>query len=220
MMRARTATPNCLIGLTGRPSAGKDSAGALLACAGWRKIAFADALRIEAASAWDVPIEVFADPRGKEQPNPHLRAGFCQNADFLRMAVFVGHSLQEPRSPRWVMQQWGSWRRQAAPMYWITPVEQWVQYQRGNGYGQLVITDVRHENEALMVGWLGGHLVRMHRPGLPALTADAAAHESEQHAALPSAAEIHNDGNFAHLEAEVWRVVHSLAPATPERMTP
>jgi hypothetical protein len=145
--------------------------------------------------------------------------GWCQSADFLRWATWVGHALHGPRSPRWVMQQWGSFRRATQPLYWVQQVEAWVQYQRAHGAPGLVITDVRATNEAHMLRWLGGHLVRVHRPGLPALPPDVAGHESEQHTDLQADADLHNDGDLQHLDAELARVLQILHPTIPTTTT-
>ena len=205
------AIPPTLIGLTGAVGAGKDSVAAVLLRAGWRGMAFADALRIEVAEAWGVDIRRFSERAGKERPTPETSAGRCMHAAFLRWAAYSGISLIEPRSPRWVLQTWGTFRRQADPAYWVTQVEHWITYQRGTGHPRLVITDVRLPIEADMLYRMHACLVRVHRPGLPDLPADTASHESEQHRALAVDADLHNDGTLEHLEAEVARVLQQLA---------
>ena len=199
-----------LIGLTGAAGAGKDEVAKVLARAGWRGMAFADALRIEVAAAWAIDIRLFADRATKEATTPQLCVRWCQNASFMEWANHIGLALNQPRSPRWVMQAWGTWRRFQNPLYWVNYVEQWINYQRGNNKHGLVITDVRLANEAAMVRWRGGHLVRVHRSDLPPLPADTAAHESEQHVTLPADIDLHNDGDLQHLQSEVWRVVQQL----------
>lgn len=205
------AAPPPLIGLTGATGAGKDSTAAVLQRAGWRGMAFADALRIEAAEAWGVDIRTFTVPAAKQRPIEALRAGWCMHKQFLAWAAYQGHSLHDLRSPRWVMQAWGSFRRSADPAYWVTQVEHWITCQRSTGHPRLVITDVRLPIEAHMLRRLGATLVRVHRPGLPALPADMASHESEQHGALAVDADLHNDGDLQHLDAEVARVLQQLA---------
>lgn len=51
--------PMPLLGLTGAAGAGKDAVGNILKASGWRGMAFADALRIEAAQAWALDIRLF-----------------------------------------------------------------------------------------------------------------------------------------------------------------
>lgn len=199
-----------LIGLTGAAGAGKDSVAAVLCAAQWRSQAFADALRVEIAEAFGIDQRLLTDRRHKESNTPQLAAGMASNANWLCWAAVNGHSLIQPRSPRWVLQIWGSFRRQNAPDYWVRHVTYWAQYQRQYRPCNLVITDVRYPNEAQALRDLGGHIVRVHRPGGAPLAPETAGHESEQHGALEATAEIHNDGPLEALHAEVWRVVRQL----------
>jgi hypothetical protein len=96
----------------------------------------------------------------------------------------------------------------------VQQVEHWISYQRKTGHPRMVITDVRLPIEADMLRRAGGLLVRVHRPDLPPLTADTAGHESEQHMNLRADADLHNDGDLQHLDAEVARVLHQLATQT------
>lgn len=201
-----------LIGLTGAAGAGKDSAAAVLCSAGWHSVAYADALRIEVAAAWRVDVRLLTDRQRKEAPQPALCVGHGMDADWLRYAAVHGYNLLTPRSPRWVLQQWGSWRRQQDPQHWIRHVMVWISHELRNGNRNLVVTDVRHENEAQALRQLGGHIVRVHRPGLAALPPDTAGHESEQHGQIRADADLYNAGELRHLAAEVWRVVQDLPP--------
>jgi len=205
-----------LIGLTGHAGAGKDSAAAQLCAAGWHSIAFADALRLEVAAAWAVDERLLTNRPHKESPTPQLCAGGAANANWLRWVAVNGISLIQPRSPRWVLQQWGMFRRQHDPLHWVRHVTYWVQYQRQHGHRHLVVTDVRMANEAEALRGLDGRIVRVHRPDTPALAPDTATHESEGHTQLVADADIHNDGDLAALGAEVWRVVQALAAPNPE----
>lgn len=202
-----------LIGLTGRAGAGKDSVAAILCAAGYHSIAFADALRTEVAAAWSIDERLLTERSQKEVPVDALCVGRANNGNWLRYATMRDRplSLIEPRSPRWALQQWGEFRRSAEPSYWVRHVSYWVQYRRQHGQRYLVVTDVRYRNELQMLQGLGGHLVRVHRPGSTPLQPDTAGHDSEQHADLLADADIHNDGTLAALGAEVWRVVGQLA---------
>lgn len=203
-----------LIGLTGAAGAGKDSVAAILCAAQWRSAAFADALRVEISEAFGIDQRLLTDRRHKESSTPQLSAGMASNANWLRWAAVHGHSLIQPRSPRWVMQSWGSFRRHNEPGYWVRHVTYWAQFQRQYQPRNLVVTDVRYPNEAQALRELRGHIVRVHRPGSAALAPETAQHESEQHGAITASAEIHNDGPLEALGAEVWRVVHQLQAPT------
>lgn len=216
---AHTTQRPLLIGLTGNAGAGKDTVAQVLASAGWQSIAFADALRWEVASSWRIDPRLLTDRATKEQPLACLCVGQVHDADWLRWCAVQGHNLMTPRSPRWAQQQWGSWRRAGDPHYWVRHVQMWVRTQQRRGAAGLVVTDVRFPNEAAAIQALGGHIVRVHRPGLPGLPADTARHESEQHTALPAAADIANDSTLPALHHEVWRVVSLLQDRPPQPTT-
>lgn len=202
-----------LVGFTGHAGAGKDTAAAVLCAAGWHSIAFADALRVEVSAAWGIDPRLLSDRRHKEHDTPQLAAGGGANANWLRWVAVQGISLIAPRSPRWVLQQWGTFRRDGDPLYWVHPVVYWVQYQRQHHNHQaLAVTDVRMANEAAALRALGGRIVRVHRPGAVVLTPEAAAHVSERHTDLEADADVHNDGDLPSLGAEVWRVLQQLKP--------
>jgi len=203
--------PAPLIGLTGHAGSGKDSCAAALCAAGWASIAFADALRIEVASAFGIDIRELTQRTAKETPRRTLAAGGGQNANWLRFIAVNGFSLIEPRSPRWVLQRWGEFRRQTDPQHWVRPVVYWTSYQRQRGCPGLVVTDVRMPNEALALRGLAGTIVRVHRAEAAPLASDTATHECERHADLKADEDIQNNGTLAALSAEVWRVVSALA---------
>lgn len=211
-----------LIALTGRTGCGKDTVGNGLWFAGWQAIAFADALRAEVVALWHTDARLFTERVTKEQPTPSLAAGICSDAAWLIYADHHQFDLRQPRSPRWLMQQWGSFRRTQDRDHWVQQVQRWIstRLQHHNG-ANLVVTDVRLPNEAAAIRQLGGYIVRLHRPGLAALPADTASHESEQYAGIAIDAEIHNTADLRHLAAETWRVIEQLrvlnAAITPAR---
>jgi hypothetical protein len=199
-----------LIGLTGAAGAGKDETANILCVAGWRRLAFADALRIEVAKAWGVDLRELTDRAGKETAGASLAVKRCLHIDFSRWCRREGIDKDAARSPRWVMQAWGSYRRADDRLYWVAMVRRWIDYQRGRNCHLLVISDVRMSNEASMLRQAGGLLLRVHRPGLAALPEDTSRHASEGHHLLTADADLHNDGDLEHLAAELWRVLHGL----------
>lgn len=206
-----------LIGFTGRVCAGKDTAAAILCSGGqWASIAFADALRLEIAAAWGVDVRALTERRTKDKTTPVLRAGGSSSAFWHAWAQSQGHCLNTPRSPRWAMQQWGSYRRASDPAYWVRHVTYWVQYQRqqADRAGRpchLVVTDCRLPIEAEALRALGGHIVRIHRPGAHVLPAEVRQHESEaQHQMLAVDDEISNEACQLALGAELMRLVQRL----------
>lgn len=199
-----------LIGLTGHAGCGKDTVAGLLALRAWRTMAFADCLRVEVAAAWRVDIRLMTDRRTKDTTIHAMAVGGAEHRDWLAFAAVQGWSLVQARSPRWIMQRWGEFRRRQDPDWWVKHVRVWIDTQRTANHPGLVVSDVRFANEAAMLASQGGHLVRVVRPGAGLQAAETARHESEGHTALQAVAEIHNDGDLQHLQAEVWRVVDQL----------
>lgn len=199
-----------LIALTGAAGAGKDSVANALCAAGFRSTALADALRIEVAEVWGVPISTLTTRSAKELPTPALCAGHGMRVEWLRWCSIKGISLHEPRSPRWVLQQFGSFRRGQAADYWIRHALVWISTQLAQGHADLVVTDCRYADEAQALREHGARIVRVHRPGLQPLAGDTATHESEQHTAIEADGDIHNIGTLADLSAETWRVVAGM----------
>lgn len=197
-----------LIGLTGRAGAGKDTCAEILAHYGFHALAFADALREEVTEAFSVPRWVFVQRAAKETDRPALAIRNCINPAFRDRMVELGHGLDEDRSPRWIMQRWGTeFRRAQNPLYWIFALDFRVRMAYRNGQRRLVVTDVRFDNEAECVRGLLGRVLQVHRPELRALQPDSATHSSEPVTPLPADDVIHNDGDREHLHAEVVRVV-------------
>ena len=218
-MNTHTTAPGVLLGLTGRAGAGKDTCAQLLHEHGFASIAFADALRAEVAEAWRIDPRMLADRDTKEWAIPALALTNCTDWRFVHALIGASGALSPedmtaPRSPRWVMQRWGTeYRRRQNTLYWTDIVARWVGQQREQALqahrpALLCITDVRFLNEASLVRALGGHVVQVHRPDLPELPTDTREHESE--APIITQVAVHNDGNLEHLRAELARVLDTL----------
>lgn len=166
-----------LIGLTGLAGAGKDTAAdALVLRAGFHKLAFADALRLEVEHAYELPANdrLLRDRATKETPTDRLALGWCTDIEFVQAvnrAVFAGDmplsELDVPRSPRQILQWWGTeYRRAQNEAYWLIKL-----LERSIGLMQVgtrrqVITDCRFANEAQAVRNAGGEIWQVFRPGL------------------------------------------------------
>ena len=200
-----------IIALTGRPGVGKDSIGDVLAPQqGFARIAFADALRREVAEAWRIDLRMLTDRPTKELELPALAAGMCSDPAFMRWVADGGDSLTAPRSPRWTLQRWASFKRQFTPDYFARIVERWIRRQLGSGWNRIVITDLRDPVEEAMLRRLGAKVVRVHRPELAALPSDTAMHVSEQHHRIKADADILNDGSMQALADAVLECVGLL----------
>lgn len=203
-----------IIGLTGHAGAGKDTVADVLCSRAWRRLAFADALRVEVAAAWHIDPRMLIERATKDTPLRSLRVGNADHRDWLMYAAVQGWSLLDERSPRWVMQRWGEFRRLQNTDWWVRHVEVWLATQRRDNYPGLVVTDVRMANEADMLRRVGGLLVRVHRPGAGLTASDTASHDSEGHTALQADDDIDNSGSLPDLAWEVERMLQRLLERT------
>ncbi|WP_019653989.1 hypothetical protein [Variovorax atrisoli] len=167
-----------LFGLTGYAGAGKDTVADLLVTQGFRKMAFADALRGELANAFEVGIDVFTNPIAKERPQQALSLSRAP-AEFRAFLVMAQPReaidangavredwLHEPRSPRQLMQWWGTeYRRKQDTLYWVKQLNNKLTFYRHTGERRFVITDCRFDNEVDLVRALGGTIWQITRPG-------------------------------------------------------
>lgn len=167
-----------LIALTGHAGVGKDTAADLLvAHARFRKLAFADALRGEVANAFDLSLADLSTPYLKNVPTVALRMRRAPH-DFLA-AVILSLSaaapdhrtptsdtwLDEPRSPRQILQWWGTeYRRAQSTRYWTEQLIKRLAYYRREGETRFVVTDVRFDNEAHTLRMAGAVLWQIVRP--------------------------------------------------------
>lgn len=130
-----------LLGLHGPKRSGKDTAAHALWLAGYRKVAFADALRDEVFGRWPQAKSIKDDE--KDTPQEWLR----------------GRSLRD------LLIHVGMKRRESDPDYWVKIAVRRIQALRDQGY-RVVVTDVRMHNEANAILSLGGVIWRIRRPGL------------------------------------------------------
>lgn len=181
-----------LIALTGFAGTGKDTIAGLLSMHfGFRVMAFADALRAEVAEAFGVDPMFLTDPRLKNEPINALAMGRAPLGFLGAVALSVGNEartpagyisnawLDTPRSPRQVLQWWGTeYRRRQSPRYWTGIVTQRVNEARRNGEARIVLTDCRFENEADTVRAMGGLIWQVKRPGIDATNTPEGMHAS------------------------------------------
>lgn len=181
-----------IIALSGRAGCGKSTAAAYLAERhGFARVRFAGPLKAmlraycEAVGVGPEMTEAMIEGGLKELPSPYL-AG---------------------RSPRYAMQHLGTaWGRGLmGPDFWTSAWEEAVVRAFEGGALGIVAEDCRFENEAAAVRALGGSVLRVERPGLPAI---AGGHVSE--AGIRDAYTILNDGDpdtlFARLDFVVRRI--------------
>ena len=165
-----------LIGLLGVKGAGKDTAATLLVQRlGFIRVGFADALYREVAQAFGVTVEFLSRRETKEMALPELALARCADADFVALVTDT-QGIGAPRSPRWILQVWGTeYRRKGAKgwdSYWLDQVAALIDANPGKRF---VVTDVRFSNEATFVEQRNGLLLRIRRLTLEAAEAQARA---------------------------------------------
>jgi hypothetical protein len=170
-----------LIGLTGQLKSGKDTvADRLVSHHGFVKIGFADTIRREVVEAYGLTTfgkSLLENQDYKDNPTRMLSLLECRDHDFVTYLLDAGlkHAdLASKRSPRWVQQRWGDYKRATAGWdYFIkatqTTASEWIEHGRRN----IVISGVRYAAtaptptaEADMVHTLNGCVVLITRPGL------------------------------------------------------
>lgn len=197
-----------ILALTGRPDVGKDTVGDLLQLQhGFARIAFADALRAEVCAQWGIDARMLTERHTKETPLQALAVWRCHDPRFLYWAESQDHSATAPRSPRWVMQRWGSFQRSMDDRHYVRRVENWILHQAIKGVRRVVVTDLRYHLELEMLRSLHAEVVRVHRPQVTALPEDTATHVSEQHHLLMADHDLLNDGSLGALADAVIELV-------------
>lgn len=144
-----------LIGIAGKAGTGKDTAGAhMVKCHGFSQYAFADPIRAMLAALGAFPASDLIDRDSKEQ-----------------VIGWLG------KSPRQMAQTLGTeWGRELVhPELWVLMAQRRWDAARASG-DDLVITDVRFENEVSWLKQQGGKVVAIERAGVNAVSA----HASEQ----------------------------------------
>lgn len=156
-----------VLGLTGIKGSGKDTLAQLLVERyGFRRLAFADALYKEVANAYGMTVEQLQVRKTKETPRDRLALINCADAEFVAEILVhlsrtseskksVRQILTEPRSPRQILQWWGTeYRRKGRngiETYWTDKVYRQIVASKE----PVVITDVRFPNEAELIGSFG-----------------------------------------------------------------
>lgn len=198
-----------ILGLTGRAGAGKDTVADIL-CEAYQfyRFAFADPLRAEIVNAFQINPGLFLPPH-KERKMEVLAIDNSSDRDFVIAMAKRGKSITVPRSPREIMQWWGTeYRRTQQPHYWTRKAGDTLHDALKRGFSRIVITDVRLDNEAEFVRYHGGKIWRVRRA-----TSEHTkpTHQSEMLDSIIADLEIDNNRSMTALVATVMRAYTDLA---------
>jgi hypothetical protein len=175
-----------LIGITGKARSGKDEiAKHLWAQHCFTRIALADPLKLAAQAAFRLTHAQTFNDELKEVVIPHWGL-----------------------SPRQIFQKTGDIYKAAfGEDFWI---KRWcLSYDMFRETDNVVVPDIRFDEEAAVIKELGGTLIRVVRGG--GLAGAEGKHRSETGITLPVDFTINNDGSLEDLWWEVDRIMRSLA---------
>lgn len=214
-----------LIALAGYAGAGKDTVADLLVThLGFRKLAFADALRAEIAEGFEIEIAYLTHPSTKHHAMSALAMRQAPLGFLGAVALTVGAEhrgpdgmlsdawLDQPRAPRQILQWWGTeYRRRQHERYWTRILMARIVQHTRAGEDRLVVTDCRFQNEADVVHAAGGVVWQIKRPGIDADTTSEGPHVSAvDGSAFAPTAVINNSHDVAHLQRLVLDEFYSL----------
>ena len=209
-----------IIGLTGPACSGKDTvADLLVAHAGFTKIAFADTLRTEIALAYAIDLSFLTQRETKEMPMRCLALSRCLDKGFITR-IRIMHKLKDeplnldtPRSPRQIMQWWGTdYRRHQRGDYWVSVTHSRISDLLSQRIARrIVVTDIRFFDEADLVRRnLSGQIWQIERDGID-IAKGSHISETTGSAFRPDVV-INNSHSIGHLQA---RVLEALEPGSP-----
>jgi hypothetical protein len=148
-----------IVGIHGNTGAGKDTvADHMNRKHGFHVVAFAEAVKRDLVAMFDVSPNLFSDRRFKTDATDLLSLGRTNHSEFLDWYVSTANGEMEaaalgaglltlPRSPRWLMQTYGTdYRRASNPNYWIDRLSDTISTFPVDH--NIVISDVRFQNEA------------------------------------------------------------------------
>lgn len=131
-----------MIGIAGKMGTGKTTLAKMLVCAlgpGWERVSFGDAVKAEASTVFNFPIEWCYTEVGK--------AAYVPTRE-------VTHEV-DSMTVRRIMQYWGAKRRSEDPDYWVKA------FDRTGVHPKMIFDDVRHKNEYEYIDSRGGYSVRI-----------------------------------------------------------
>ena len=191
-MPIRHLPDTVVVGLMGYAQSGKDTTAGFMAPAGFRRLAFADALKDVSQSASELELNL-AGYEGWVFEEMVEREGWERVKTFPGVRAFL--------------QDLGLRVRKYDENFWINSALN--QIELGD---KVVITDVRYPNEVQAVKDLGGTLIRITRPGVGPVNAHVSESAVEN---IDADIEIANCGSLGDLQSLVELTVEEVLSQRP-----
>lgn len=176
----------CLVGLCGYARSGKDTAAEVLIKAGFTRVAFADALKLDV---------LIALQRSAQIVN---RADTGQSTGGIQVTTGLFSSPATKERFRPLLVEYGRAMRALSPGYWIDRMAADV-----IGIDRVVVTDVRYQNEVSWVQENGGVVIYLDRPGI----GPANQEEHDSFSQIKQDFTVVNDGTIEELHQAVEQIV-------------
>lgn len=210
-----------IVGLTGPARCGKNTiADHLVAKYFFTRIAFSDALYKEVAEAFDAPESLLRDELTKDKPMRALALCFCPDFQFVsavaRACAFDVYftELTRPRSPREILQWWGTEYRRAQDVdYWVKKLAEQMCRITGDGgdihEAKVAVDGVRFPNEEAFLRSLPGfEMWHIYRADAPQVAGHVSEVEQKRITVdVERDAVIQNNGTILQLWAIVDRLI-------------
>lgn len=180
-----------VVGISGFARSGKDTAAQALVALGWRRAAFADALKRDVMVTMGSAAEAAGIPKDR----------------FPRWAWFEDPDMKERLRP--LLVEYGRAMRLVDPDYWVRR----LRHDYVHGPGAFVIPDVRYANEAAWIRGLGGVVVGVVRDG----AGPANAEERESLLAFSPDVTVINGGTVEAFHSSLLRLLREAGVDVRDR---
>jgi len=143
-----------MIGFTGPARHGKDTTINFMTrhfnCV---MVAFSDALYAEVSAAFHIGESFFRNDATKDTISDRMALSKCENKEFVELMIGLGFKIDEPLSPRTILQKWGTeYRRAQDPDYWVKRTHENMKQRPEQVY---LISGVRFDNEVALIRQTG-----------------------------------------------------------------
>jgi hypothetical protein len=193
-----TENKNTLIGLVGYAHHGKSTVAAFLKTLGYIEYAYADPLKEVVMAMFGFTYEQCYDQKLKEVIDPFWGISPRQ------ALIAVGENNAESLKKLMPDLNLGEFDR-----LWIRRFEQ-TYAKNGWNTKNIVVSDIRHENEARAIKKLGGYILRIHNPRINMNEAFRSSASEKRVDAIRYDGIIHNDDNLIELYKDIYYMHNAI----------